>query len=184
MQLPSAAASSSDSDDDDVIRAVKETLGVRTRKRRPKPVVEPVVLLPCDEASDSDSEGKLMIAESPVSPESPRRPQSDEEGDERLPESERRESRVTTEATTTTEAETLPKVINSSNSPQSPQSEGGALLVNTAWCRHCVTFHCFSEFDIDCKRKVCVQPVAKFGVLTYAWLSVWGQVIPSKEDKI
>lgn len=123
LQLPSAAASSSDSDDDDVIRAVKETLGVRTRKRRPKPVVEPVVLLPCDEASDSDSEGKLMIAESPVSPESPRRPQSDEEGDERLPESERRESRVTTEATTTTEAETLPKVINSSNSPQSPQSE-------------------------------------------------------------
>ncbi|XP_049518178.1 HIRA-interacting protein 3 isoform X3 [Dermacentor silvarum] len=174
--------SSSDSDDDDVIRAVKETLGVRTRRRTqskpaPVPSVAPISALnsisivganasiaispdslhispkvpspsvspgvssslssnpasseisesprkdaPCDEsinassnaaasavccaiptvvfpvasadkaeapcggdASDSsDSEGKLMIAESPMSAESPRRPSSDGEGSARV----------------------------------------------------------------------------------------------------
>ncbi|KAL1431153.1 hypothetical protein MTO96_014539 [Rhipicephalus appendiculatus] len=175
--------SSSDSDDDDVIRAVKETLGVRTRRRtQPKPapvpsvapitavnstssitganasiaispdsslispkvpspsaspatssslssnpvpsvisdsspkdsprdeslnassnaaasavccaiptVVFPVVSVdkaeaPCggDASDSSDSEGKLMIAESPMSAESPRRPSSDGEGSARV----------------------------------------------------------------------------------------------------
>uniref|UniRef100_A0A224YPD8 Nucleolar and coiled body phosphoprotein 1 n=1 Tax=Rhipicephalus zambeziensis TaxID=60191 RepID=A0A224YPD8_9ACAR len=178
-----AVDSSSDSDDDDVIRAVKETLGVRTRRRtQPKPapvpsvapittfnstssitganasiaispdsshispkvpspsaspatssslssnpvpsvisdsspkdsprdeslnassnaaasavccaiptVVFPVVSVdkaeaPCggDASDSSDSEGKLMIAESPMSAESPRRPSSDGEGSARV----------------------------------------------------------------------------------------------------
>ncbi|KAH7962765.1 hypothetical protein HPB52_017855 [Rhipicephalus sanguineus] len=175
--------SSSDSDDDDVIRAVKETLGVRTRRRtQPKPAPVPSVSLvaavnstssiiganasiaispdsshispkvpspsaspgassslssnpvpsvisdsspkdsprdesvnassnaaasavccaiptvvfpvvsadkaeaPCggDASDSSDSEGKLMIAESPMSAESPRRPSSDGEGSARV----------------------------------------------------------------------------------------------------
>ncbi|EEC03670.1 conserved hypothetical protein [Ixodes scapularis] len=93
-----AVVSSSDSDDDDVIRAVKETLGVRTHKPRspqaqerktpPRPLVFPTMELPCD-ASDSDSEGKLMIAESPVSAESPRRTSEDGEINSRLAEDQR-----------------------------------------------------------------------------------------------
>ncbi|CAN7943978.1 unnamed protein product, partial [Ixodes hexagonus] len=97
--MQNVLVSSSDSDDDDVIRAVKETLGVRTHKPRlrnvrgtlsrrppPKPPVFPTIELPCD-ASDSDSEGKLMIAESPVSPESsPQRNSEDGETNLRLAE--------------------------------------------------------------------------------------------------
>lgn len=74
---------SSSEDDDDVIRAVKETLGVPVRQ---KPCPAPATGLPeprdegphpTEPTSDSDSEGRLMIAESPAA--SPKQP-SDSEG--------------------------------------------------------------------------------------------------------
>ncbi|CAN8029735.1 unnamed protein product, partial [Ixodes persulcatus] len=213
-----ALVSSSDSDDDDVIRAVKETLGVRTHKPRspqaqerkatwrvslvstappspysssaifhfalpyrktakqqaeptpkafgtlgtgrilesvndrsaaayirdlstlaasvrmtlelcrtpPRPLVFPTVELPCD-ASDSDSEGKLMIAESPVSAESPRRTSEDGETNSRLAEDQRDVSRVSADAaemqsvaqTPATKSKASPEDSNNSKGPKS-----------------------------------------------------------------
>ncbi|KAM7286161.1 HIRA-interacting protein 3 isoform X2 [Ixodes scapularis] len=120
-----AVVSSSDSDDDDVIRAVKETLGVRTHKPRspqaqerktpPRPLVFPTMELPCD-ASDSDSEGKLMIAESPVSAESPRRTSEDGEINSRLAEDQRDVSRVSADAAKTESVAQTPATKSVGNS--------------------------------------------------------------------
>ncbi|XP_064475010.1 HIRA-interacting protein 3-like [Ornithodoros turicata] len=80
--------SSSEEDDDDVIRAVKETLGVPVRRKPTKallvattttatPEPQKEATQPTEPTSDSDSEGRLMIAESPAA--SPKQP-SDSEG--------------------------------------------------------------------------------------------------------
>lgn len=71
--------------------------------------------LPCD-ASDSDSEGKLMIAESPVSAESPRRISEDGEINSRLAEDQRDVSRVSADAAKTESVSQTPAMKSVSNS--------------------------------------------------------------------